>query len=166
MNEKASAIPAGSEGLKIIPFGNGSERMLLNTEKGAHISGLNFNIHSSAHLFRATQEGIAFSFRYGLDIMKQTGIQPAILRAGAANMFLSPLFREAVSCITGTVINLYNTDGSLGAARGAGIGCGYYSSEAEAFTGLKSVGTTEPERKKAEIYEEAYTQWKSLLEKI
>jgi xylulokinase len=166
MNEKAAGIPAGSDGLKIIPFGNGSERMLLNKEKGAHISGLNFNIHSSAHLFRAAQEGIAFSFRYGFDIMKQTGIKPSILRAGAANMFLSPLFREAVSCITGTVINLYNTDGSLGAARGAGIGCGYYRSETEAFTGLKAVGTAEPEKKKAEIYEEAYNQWKSLLEKI
>jgi xylulokinase len=166
MNKQAAGIPAGSEGLKIIPFGNGSERVLLNKEKGAHISGLNFNTHSSAHLYRAAQEGIAFSFRYGFDIMKQTGIQPAILRAGAANMFLSPLFREAVSCITGTVINLYNTDGSLGAARGAGIGCGYYKSEAEAFKGLKSVGTTEPDRKKAEIYEEAYIQWKSILEKI
>jgi xylulokinase len=166
MNEKASGIAPGSEGLRIIPFGNGSERMLLNSEKGAHISGLNFNIHSSEHVFRAAQEGIAFSFRYGLDIMKQTGIQPAMLRAGAANMFLSPLFREAVSCITGTVINLYNTDGSLGAARGAGIGCGYYASAKEAFTGLRSVGTTEPDRKRSEIYEEAYIDWKNLLEKF
>jgi xylulokinase len=166
MNEKASGIAPGSEGLRIIPFGNGSERMLLNKEKGAHISGLNFNIHSSEHVFRAAQEGIAFSFRYGLDIMKQTGIQPALLRAGAANMFLSPVFREAVSCITGTVINLYNTDGSLGAARGAGIGCGYYSSEKEAFNGLRSVGKTEPDMKKAAVYEEVYKEWKDILEKI
>jgi xylulokinase len=166
MNEKASHIKPGSDGLKIIPFGNGSERMLLNKETGAHISGLNFNIHSEAHLFRAAQEGIAFSFRYGLDIMKQTGIKPALLRAGAANMFLSPVFREAVSCITGTVINLYNTDGSLGAARGAGIGCGYYKSEKEAFNGLKSVGSTEPDKKKSEVYEEAYIDWKNILEKL
>jgi xylulokinase len=166
MNEKASGIEPGSAGLRMIPFGNGSERMLLNCEKGAHISGLNFNIHSSEHVFRAAQEGIAFSFRYGLDIMKQTGINPEQLKAGAANMFLSPLFREAVSCITGTVINLYNTDGSLGAARGAGIGCGYYSSEKEAFKGLKSVGITEPDNAKTEIYEEAYINWKNILEKF
>ena len=166
MNEKSAGIDPGSDGLKIIPFGNGAERMLLNKEKGAHISGLNFNIHSSAHLFRAAQEGIAFSFRYGLDIMKQTGIQPALLRAGAANMFLSPVFREAVSCITGTVIDLYNTDGSLGAARGAGIGCRYYKSEKEAFNGLKSVGSTEPDKEKVEVYEVAYQEWKDLLEKI
>jgi xylulokinase len=144
MNSKAAGIGPGSEGLMILPFGNGSERMLLNRNIGARISGLNFNVHSSGHLFRAAQEGIAFSFRYGLDIMKQTGIKPGVLRAGMANMFLSPVFREAVSCITGVGIDLYNTDGSLGAARGAGIGCGFYKSEKEAFNGLKSVGSTEP----------------------
>ena len=99
------------------------------------LSGLNFNTHSNAHLFRAAQEGIAFSFRYGLDIMKETGINPEIIRAGEANMFLSRIFRETLSGITGTEIHLYNTDGSIGAARGAGIGCGYYKSEKEAFTG-------------------------------
>ena len=107
--------------------------------------GLNFNTHTNAHMFRAAQEGIAFSFRYGLDIMKETGIDPQIIRAGEANMFLSKVFRETLSNITGTVIHLYNTDGSIGAARGAGIGCGYYKSEKEAFTGLVTVGVTEPD---------------------
>ena len=136
----------------------------MNRDIGCRISGLNFNRHSNAHLFRAAQEGIAFSFRYGLDIMKETGIDPGLIRAGIANMFLSPVFREALSCITGAVIHLYNTDGSVGAARGAGIGCGYYKSADEAFTGLKSVGTTEPENSKAAAYEEAYSKWKKLLE--
>ena len=104
-------------------------------------------------MFRAAQEGIAFSFRYGLDIMKETGIDPRLIRAGEANMFLSRVFREALSCITGTVIHLYNTDGSIGAARGAGIGCGYYKSEKEAFTGLEAVGVTEPDKTKSEAYE-------------
>jgi xylulokinase len=166
MNDMAAGIRPGCDGLKIVPFGNGSERMLLNKEAGAHISGLNFNIHSQAHLFRAAQEGIAYSFRYGFDIMKQTGIKPALLRAGEANMFLSPVFREVLASITGTVIDLYNTDGSLGAARGAGVGCGYYKSEKEAFRGLKSVGSTEPDLKKAVIYEEAYSEWKNILEKL
>ncbi len=164
MNEMASSVKPGSNGLLILPFGNGAERMLLNNEPGALFSGLNFNIHSTGHLFRAAQEGIAFSFRYGLDIMRQTGIQPTILRAGAANMFQSDVFREAVSCITGAVINLYNTDGSLGAARGAGIGCGYYRTEKEAFTGLKEVGVTEPDKTKKDAYEEAYIKWLKLLE--
>jgi xylulokinase len=128
------------------------------------MAGINFNVHSSAHLFRAAQEGIAFSFRYGLDIMKQTGIQTRALRAGMANMFLSPVFREALSCITGSSITLYNTDGSLGAARGAGIGCGFFGSEKEAFNGLKAVGTTEPDKIKTEAYEEAYSRWYRLLE--
>jgi xylulokinase len=163
MNDLAATISPGSNGLTILPFGNGAERMLLNRDMGARIEGLNFNTHTSAHLFRAAQEGIAFSFRYGLDIMKETGIVPRIIRAGAANMFLSNVFRETLSCITRTEIHLYNTDGSVGAARGAGIGCGYYKSESEAFNGLAEVGITEPDNKKVHLYEEAYSSWRDHL---
>ncbi len=163
MNDLAADVAPGSDGLRILPFGNGSERMLGNKNTGAHLAGLNFNTHSSAHMFRAAQEGIAFSFRYGLDIMKETGIDPKIIRAGESNMFLSEVFREAVSCITGAAIHLYNTDGSVGAARGAGIGCGYYKTEKEAFRGLKTVSITNPDKKKSQLYEEAYAKWKDLL---
>jgi xylulokinase len=163
MNASAEKIAVGTEGLSILPFGNGSERMLGNKDSGATMAGFNFNIHSKAHMFRAAQEGIAFSFRYGLDIMKETGIDPVVIRAGEANMFLSKVFREALSNITGTVIHLYNTDGSIGAARGAGIGCGYYKSEKEAFNGLATVGITEPDKLLSEDYEKAYSKWKKLL---
>lgn len=163
MNEMAASVSPGSNGLMILPFGNGAERMLHNKNIGAKIEGLNFNIHTKSHLFRAAQEGIAFSFRYGLDIMKETGIEAGIMRAGAANMFLSPVFREVLACVTGSVIHLYNTDGSLGAARGAGIGCGYYKTEKEAFAGLKSVGVTEPDKKISETYQEIYEKWKEIV---
>jgi xylulokinase len=163
MNDIAAKIEPGSNDLFILPFGNGAERMLMNKDIGAQIRGLNFNRHGSGHLFRASQEGIAFSFRYGLDIMKETGIKPGIMRAGAANMFQSNVFREALSCITGTPVHLYNTDGSLGAARGAGIGCNFYSSEKEAFNGLKTVMITEPDSSGINRYEEAYGKWKSLM---
>jgi xylulokinase len=163
MNQMAEKVAPGSDGLCILPFGNGAERMLGNKDIGAQISGLNFNRHTSANLFRAAQEGIAFSLRYGLDIMKETGIDPQLIRAGETNMFLSRTFRETLSYITGTVIHLYNTDGSIGAARGAGIGCGYYKSEKEAFKGLVAVGVTEPDRSKSSIYEEAYLKWKNYL---
>jgi len=163
MNNIASKVAPGSEGLTILPFGNGSERMLLNKDIGCTVSGLNFNTNTNAHLYRAAQEGIAFSFRYGLDIMKETGIDPGIIRAGNANMFLSPVFREALSCITGVGIHLYNTDGSVGAARGAGIGCGFYNSEKEAFAGLRTVGETLPDKSRISGYNEAYLKWKNLL---
>jgi len=163
MNEMAASVSPGSNGLMILPFGNGAERMLHNKNIGAKIEGLNFNIHTKSHLFRAAQEGIAFSFRYGLDIMKETGIEAGIMRAGAANMFLSPVFREVLACVTGSVIHLYNTDGSLGAARGAGIGCGYYKTEKEAFAGLKSVGVTEPDKKISGTYQEIYEKWKEIV---
>lgn len=164
MNSQAGKIPIGSQGLCILPFGNGAERMLGNRDVSAKISGLSFNIHSNAHLMRAAQEGIAFSFRYGFDIMKQTGINPRMIRAGEANMFLSDVFREAVSCVTGTEIHLYNTDGSIGAARGAGIGSGFFKSEKEAFTGLLTVSKTEPDTLKTAAYEETYLRWKELLD--
>lgn len=162
MNELAANVPVGSVGLSILPFGNGSERMLGNNEPGAQVSGLNFNVHTNAHLYRAAQEGIAFSFRYGLDIMKETGISPKVIRAGMANMFLSPVFRETLSNITGSVLNLYNTDGSVGAARGAGIGCGFYKSAAEAFRGLETIGSTEPSKNPGRT-EDAYARWKGLM---
>jgi xylulokinase len=163
MNELAEKIALGSAGLSILPFGNGSERMLGNKDNGATISGLNFNTHTNAHLFRAAQEGIAFSFRYGLDIMKEVGIDPRLIRAGEANMFLSRVFRQVLSTVTGTVIDLYNTDGSIGSARGAGIGCGYYKSENEAFKGLAAISVTEPDKSLSAEYEEAYLKWKNLL---
>ena len=166
MNNMAEKIAPGSEGLSILPFGNGAERMLGNKDSGARIAGLNFNTHTSAHMFRAAQEGIAFSFRYGLDIMKEAGIDPQVIRAGEANMFLSKVFREVLSCLTGSEIHMYNTDGSIGSARGAGIGCGYYKSEKEAFSGLTTVGITEPDKTRSGNYEEAYQRWKELLSEL
>jgi len=166
MNELAAKVKPGSDGLVILPFGNGAERMLGNRDTGARITGLNFNTHTDGHLFRAAQEGIAFSFRYGLDIMKETGISPSVLRAGDANMFKSRIFREALSCIVNSEIHLYNTDGSIGAARGAGVGCGYYKTVKEAFNGLKTVGITEPDRSKIKAYDEAFKKWNDCLKTV
>ena len=165
MNQKASAIPIGSEGLNILPFGNGAERILRNKNIGAQISGLAFNTHIMDHLFRATQEGIAFSFKYGMEIMEQIGIKAQVIRAGKTNMFLSPVFRETLAGICGATIELYNTDGSIGAALGAGIGSGYYTSSKEAFAGLKKQDTVSPDLSKKAEYEAAYQNWKAALEK-
>ncbi len=163
MNKMAESIPVGSEGVTILPFGNGAERVLENKNPGSIISGLNFNIHHSSHLFRAAQEGIVFSFKYGMDIMEQIGINAKVIRAGKANMFLSPVFREALAGVSGATIELYNTDGSVGAARGAGIGSGFYASAGEAFSNLRKLETVEPDPGKEGAYKEAYEKWKELL---
>ena len=165
MNDLAASVPIGAQGLSILPFGNGAERVLENKNLGSSMAGINFNIHSNAHLFRAAQEGIVFSFKYGMDIMKTIGIDARVIRAGKANMFLSPVFRETMAGISGAMIELYNTDGSVGAARGAGIGSGYYKSPAEAFSNLTKLETIEPKVKDAEAYREAYENWKKQLEK-
>ena len=165
MNEKAASVAIGSDGLSMLPFGNGSERVLQNKNIGAQVSGLAFNTHTDAHLFRAAQEGIVFSFRYGMEIMEQIGIQAKVIRAGKANMFLSPVFRDTLAGVTGATIELYDTDGSAGAARGAGIGSGYYASAAEAFSALQKLDTVQPDSSKKDQYEDAYQNWKTQLEK-
>ncbi len=164
MNRKAAGVQIGSDGLCVLPFGNGVERMLENIDVGCHILNLNFNIHKQEHLFRAAQEGIVFAFRYGMDIMIESGISPNVIRAGMANMFLSPVFREALSCLTGSTIELYNTYGSQGAARGAGIGAGIYSSFEEAFRNLDMLEVTIPDESKISLYQEAYFRWKQELD--
>src|SRR5665648_58608 len=165
MNHKASEVAIGSDGVSILPFGNGAERVLRNKNIAAQISGLGFNTHTDAHLFRAAQEGIVFSFKYGMEIMEEIGIHAKVIRAGKANMFLSPVFRETLAGISGATIELYNTDGSIGAARGAGIGSGYYASPKEAFSSLKKLDTVTPDLSKKEEYEAAYQNWKVALDK-
>ena len=166
MNHAASQIPIGSDGLVIMPFGNGAERMLGNADPGSFFAHIDFNRHTSGHLARAAQEGIVFSLHYGMEIMKQTGIKPSVIRAGKANMFLSPIFRETLSGISGATIELYNTDGSQGAALGAGVGAGFYRSFAEAFTGLKKLETIEPDVSKSSAYLGAYVKWLDVLKKV
>lgn len=163
MNQLAASVPVGASGLSVLPFGNGAERVLGNKETGTVISGLNFNIHGQEHLFRAAQEGIVFSFRYGMDIMGGIGIKPSVIRAGKANMFLSPVFRQTLADVTGATIELYNTDGSVGAARGAGIGSGFYAGYSDAFANLTCLETIVPDPSKLNETAEAYNRWLNLL---
>jgi xylulokinase len=163
MNDEAATSPMGARGVSVVPFGNGAERVLGNREPGCSVHGVNFNVHSRADLLRAAQEGIVNSFRYGIDVMRGVGITSRVIRAGRANMFLSPLFRQSLATVTGTAIELYDTDGAAGAARGAGLGAGLYRSPAEAFASLEKVATVEPDTAAKEASEEAYMRWKSYL---
>ncbi|MDD5063496.1 MAG: FGGY family carbohydrate kinase [Phycisphaerae bacterium] len=163
MDELAGGVKVGSDGLVVLPYGNGAERTLENKDPGASIHGLNFNLHSRAHLLRAAQEGIVFALNYGVGIMRRVGVDAKTVRAGHANMFLSPIFSEAFATITGSVVELYNTDGSQGAARGAGIGAGIYKSPEAAFAGLKPVKKIEPNNKLSEAYKQAYEKWELVL---
>lgn len=163
MDAQAAKIKPGSEGLFILPFGNGAERMLQNKMIDAHISNIDLNKHTKAHIFRAVQEGIAFAFRYGLDIMRENNLHPTIIRAGKANLFLSDVFIQSFVNATGVAVELYENDGSVGAALGAGIGAGIYKSYSDAFAQLKPLGKFEPTN--IALYDELYQEWKKLLEK-
>ena len=166
MNDWAGQVPIGSEGVCVLPFGNGVERMLENREVGCSMSGLNFNRHDKRHIIRAAQEGIVFSFKYGIDIMSQMGISVHKIHAGYTNMFLSPIFRNTLAGVTGATIELYDTDGSVGAAKGAGMGLGLYKDHNEAFATLKKLQVIEPDVRHKEQYQAAYALWKERLEKI
>ena len=165
MNDLAAQAPIGSDGVSIIPFGNGAERILQNRETGCSIHGLNFNKHSKAHLVRAAQEGIVFSFCYGMEVMQQMGMDIRNIHAGKANMFLSPLFRNTLASVSGATIELYDTDGSVGAAKGAGIGAGIYKNADEAFSTLEKLEVIEPDTANRQAYAEAYARWKQVLAK-
>jgi xylulokinase len=163
MNAEAQKISIGSEGLRVLPFGNGAERMLNNQIVGTHFHQIDLNLHSRGHMFRAVQEGIAFAFRYGLDIMRENGMNPRVIRAGRANLFLSELFTEAFVNATHVPVEMYQNDGSVGAALGAGIGVRTFASEKEAFSNSKPLQLVEP--KAIDRYEPIYLEWKELLQK-
>ncbi len=164
MNTAAGQVPVGSDGVAVLPFGNSAERLLENRDLGCQIHGLRFNRHQKSHLLRAAQEGIAFAFRYGLDVLRGTGIEPRVIRAGSGNMFASPIFRQALATTTGATIELYETDGAQGAARGAGLGAGVYETTADAFTGLIASALVEPDDLLRSEYAAAYDRWCRHLE--
>ena len=163
LNEAAAGVEIGSEGIHCLPYGNGAERSLGNKDIHASMSGINFNIHEKKHLIRAVQEGIVYSFRYGFDIMKNIGVELNVIKAGNSNLFQSPVFKEAFVNTCNVDLEIYNTDGSQGAARGAGIGTGYFQSENDAFQGLRKIDEFHPEPHKAAKYEQLYQEWKSKL---
>jgi xylulokinase len=164
MNALASTVPIGSDGLVILPFGNGAERILANRDIGASVQNLKFNTHSIGHIIRAANEGIVFALKYVTEILKSSGIHLKIVRSGKTNMFQSGLFCEAFANTIGATVELYNTDGSQGAARGAGIGAGIYTFE-NAFRGLEKVDEVHPDTALSSQYENAYNKWLEVLNK-
>jgi len=163
MNTLAESINIGSDGISVLPFGNGAERVFEDRIIGCQVLDLDFNRHSRAHLIRAAQEGIAFSLKYGIDIMTEMGMDIKVIRAGKANMFLSQVFSQTLANITGASIELLNTDGAQGAARGAAVGAGFFKSFSDAFGSLNKVKTITPEAKNAEQSNNAYSRWLSKL---
>jgi len=161
MNALAASVAPGSDGVAVLPFGNGSERMLHNKNIGAHISGLDFNRHQAAHLFRAVQEGVVFAMQYGFKVLQQNGVQPTVIRAGKANMYLSDVFVDCFVNTLGVPLELYHTDGSKGAAIGAGYGAKVYATIEEAFVNSKPLTTIAPSANTN--YTEAYQNWEQQL---
>jgi xylulokinase len=165
MNREAAATPIGADGLVVLPYGNGAERTLGNRDVGATFHGLSLVRHGRGHLCRAAQEGIAFALRYGMEIMRDMGVGTSNVRAGRANMFLSPLFASAFADVSGASVELYETDGAQGAARAAGLGAGLFGSAAEAFQGLAAVARIDPDEQRRAEYTDAYARWRTLLER-
>jgi xylulokinase len=162
INALAAQSPVGSRGISILPFGNGAERMLGNSAPGCSFHGIDFNRHGRADLLRAAQEGIVFAFQYGIEVMQEMGMKIDRIHAGCANMFLSEVFRETLASVSGATIELDDTDGSVGAARGAGLGAGIWSGPDEAFASLERIELVEPAADRTP-YLEAYDRWKSSL---
>ncbi len=163
MNKKASKVAVGSEGVVVIPFGNGAERMLNSKNIGTHFINLNLNQHSSSHLCRSALEGIAFSFVYGMEILKDDNAKINVIRAGNDNLFRSEIFSNTLATLIGHEIEIYNTTGSVGAARACGLTDGNFEKFGKNITENDHVMTFVPLKNK-EPYEVAYQHWKMELE--
>ncbi|HJS55282.1 MAG TPA: FGGY family carbohydrate kinase [Chitinophagaceae bacterium] len=166
INKEASMAPAGSDELLIFPFGNGAERVLENRDLGAVMKVLQFNRHNRGHIARASQEGIVFALHYGVEVMKKMGMEIKTVRAGHANMFLSDVFSSVFVNTLGCDLELYNTDGATGAARGAGIGVDVYKNFAEAYSSMEKIKSYSPDKEQQKIYSSAYNNWKQQLKKL
>ncbi len=163
MNAAARLAPPGAEGLLILPYGNGAERTLNNRNIGASLHHLHFNTHTNRHVLRAAQEGIAFALRHGLEAMSTMGLKPRRIRAGHGNLFQSELFTRTFATLINVEVELYDTDGAAGAARGAGVGIGFYRSLDDAFEGLQPLHTVEPDQTLRRPLEDAFERWTTLL---
>lgn len=165
MNRLSEGVEPGADGLLLFPFGNGAERVLQNKRIGAGIRQLDLNRHQAAHLIRAAQEGIVFALNYGFEVMQGMGVQTKTVRAGSANLFLSREFSRIFATVTGTTVELYDTDGATGAARAAGVGAGVYPGIPEAFSTLTRLETIGQEAAWTQRYQDIYGNWKKELEK-
>ena len=163
MNTLAAGAPIGSDGVVVLPFGNGAERSLGNREPGVSVHGLSVVRHDRRHLLRAAQEGIVFALHHGMGIMREMGVEARTVRAGRANMFLSPLFARAFAAVSGATLELFETDGAQGAARGAGVGAGLFEDTTGAFHGLRMVNRIEPDASDRDGYLQAYAAWERVL---
>jgi xylulokinase len=166
INKEAAMAPEGSDELLIFPFGNGAERVLENKDLGAVMKVLQFNRHNRGHIARASQEGIVFALHYGVEVMKEMGMEIKTVRAGYANMFLSEVFSSVFVNTIGCELELYNTDGATGAARGAGIGAGVYKNLTEAYSSMEKIKSYSPVKEEQEIYLSVYNKWKRQLKKL
>ena len=159
LNALAADAPPGADDLLLYPYGNGAERILGNRRPNASIENIDFNRHAPSHVTRAALEGIVYALNVGFEILRQLGVQPATIRAGNANLFLSETFRSIFANVTGTPVELFDTDGSEGAARGAALGGGFYSSPEEAFQSLTRITRIDPDPESVEAYGARFASW-------
>ena len=164
LNAQAAKVGPGSDGLHFYPFGNGVERIFNNKKSFSGLQNLDFNRHAAAHMVRAACEGIVYAMNYGFEVMQQIGAGGTSVKATKANLFLSPVFREIFVNTTQTSLELYETNGAEGAARGAAYGYGFYKSLDEAAQGLELLSTQEPQSALKEHYTNLYQTWKKNIQ--
>lgn len=165
MNVMVDSVEPGANGLQCLPFGNGAERIFENRIIGSHFLHLDFNRHTNAHLLRSSLEGIAFALNLGFEMLGELGVPQKAIRAGNANLFLSKSFREIFVNVTGTELELYDTDGAAGAARGAALGVGYYETPEAAFKNLDLIERISPSQTLQSEYKEHFDRWKESINK-
>jgi xylulokinase len=166
MEQSAAQVSIGSDGLCVIPFGNGAERIFESRDIGSHLCHLQLNRHRQEHLIRATLEGIAYAFVYGMNILKEMGLDTGVIKVGNDNLFQSAIFSKTIATLTGANIKMIDTTGAVGSALASGVGVGHFSGFTEAMAQLQIVDEVSPDTGKKEDYLQSYANWQSSLDRL
>ena len=161
--EAASGVWPGSEGLVFLPYLSGERTPHLDPKARGTFFGLTAR-HGLGHMTRAVMEGVIFSLRDSLEIMRRLGVPIEDVRAtgGGAR---SALWRQLQADIYGTPIRRTAADEgpAYGAALLAGVASGTYADVDEASSVVRlREEITEPDTDRAKIYEEHYEVYRSL----
>ncbi len=159
----AAQAPPGSEGLVFVPYLTGERSPHLDPLARGAFFGLSSR-HSAAHLTRAVMEGVAFSLRDSLDLMKELGEAPTQVRVtggGARSDLWRQVLADVFDC---RIVRTASDQGpAFGAALLASVAAGVHTNVEEACAGIElRADADDPDPARARIYAEYHAVYRSL----
>ncbi len=160
---EASGVRPGSEGLLFLPYLTGERTPHLDPAASGAFVGLTAR-HTRAHLTRAVMEGVLFSLRAGVEVMRELDVRPTEVRAigGGAS---SVLWRQLQADVYGVPIHRMAVEegAAYGAALLGHVTAGTFADvEAASEVARTLEETTDPVASSVELYEGLYGVYQGL----